>query len=96
MFEAATRAFTIPDIRRKILFTLGILVIFRVIASIPVPGVNRDELQTYIEGNQLLGMFNIFSGGGLMNFSIVALGRLSVCHRVDHHAADDSGDPAPQ
>ena len=44
------------------------------IASIPVPGVNRDELQTYIEGNQLLGMFNIFSGGGLMNFSIVALG----------------------
>ncbi len=74
MFEAATRAFTIPDIRRKILFTLGILVIFRVIASIPVPGVNRDELQTYIEGNQLLGMFNIFSGGGLMNFSIVALG----------------------
>ena len=74
MFEAATKAFTIPDIRRKILFTLGILVVFRMIASIPVLGVNRDELQTYIEGNQLLGMFNIFSGGGLMNFSIVALG----------------------
>ena len=41
MFEAVTKAFTIPDIRRKLLFTLGILVIFRIIATIPVPGVNQ-------------------------------------------------------
>jgi preprotein translocase subunit SecY len=74
MFEAVTKAFTIPDIRRKLLFTLGILVIFRVIATIPVPGVNRSELREYIEGNQLLGMLNLFSGSGLTNFSIVALG----------------------
>ncbi len=74
MFEAVTKAFTIPDIRRKLLFTLGILVIFRVIATIPVPGVNRAELREYIEGNQLLGMLNLFSGSGLTNFSIVALG----------------------
>lgn len=74
MFEAVTKAFTIPDIRRKLLFTLGILVIFRIIATIPVPGVNRSELREYIEGNQLLGMLNLFSGSGLTNFSIVALG----------------------
>jgi len=74
MFEAVTKAFTIPDIRRKLLFTLGILVVFRVIATIPVPGVNRSELREYIEGNQLLGMLNLFSGSGLTNFSIVALG----------------------
>jgi preprotein translocase subunit SecY len=74
MFEAVAKAFTIPDIRRKLLFTLGILVIFRIIATIPVPGVNRSELREYIEGNQLLGMLNLFSGSGLTNFSIVALG----------------------
>ena len=74
MFYAVTQAFKIPDLRRKIFFTLGILVLFRIIASIPVPGVNRAGLADYIEGNQLLGMLNLFSGSGLRNFSIVALG----------------------
>jgi preprotein translocase subunit SecY len=44
MFEAVVKAFQIPDLRRKILFTLGILILFRVIASIPVPGVDRQGL----------------------------------------------------
>ncbi|MCC6943265.1 MAG: preprotein translocase subunit SecY [Thermomicrobiales bacterium] len=74
MLDAVLKAFQIPDIRRKLLFTLGILVVFRAIATIPVPGVNRAELRDYIEGNQLLGMLNLFSGSGLTNFSIVALG----------------------
>lgn len=74
MFDAVLKAFTIPDLRRKLLFTVGILVIFRIIATIPVPGVNRAELRDYIEGNQLLGMLNLFSGSGLTNFSVVALG----------------------
>lgn len=74
MLEAVVNAFKIPDLRRKILFTLGMLVLFRMIASIPVPGVNRQELSDYIEGNQLLGMLNLFSGSGLKNFSILALG----------------------
>lgn len=74
MLDAVFKAFTIPELRRKLLFTLGILVIFRAIATIPVPGVNRSELRDYIEGNQLLGMLNLFSGSGLTNFSIVALG----------------------
>jgi preprotein translocase subunit SecY len=74
MIDAVVSAFKIPDLRRKILFTLGMLVLFRLIASIPVPGVNRDELSDYIENNQLLGMLNLFSGSGLKNFSILALG----------------------
>ena len=74
MLEAVVNAFKIPDLRRKILFTLAMLVIFRFIASIPVPGVDRDGLKDFIENNQLLGVLNLFSGNGLSNFSIVALG----------------------
>lgn len=74
MLQAVINAFKIPEIRRKILFTLAMLVIFRLIASVPVPGVDREGIRSYIETNQLLGMLNLFSGGGLNNFSIVALG----------------------
>jgi preprotein translocase subunit SecY len=74
MLQAVISAFKIPDLRRKILFTLAMLVVFRFIASIPVPGVNRDDLSKFIDENQLLGMLNLFSGSGLKNFSIVALG----------------------
>jgi preprotein translocase subunit SecY len=74
MFQAVVNAFKIPDLRRKILFTVAMLVIFRFIASVPVPGVNRNGLKDFIDNNQLLGMLNLFSGSGLRNFSIVALG----------------------
>ena len=74
MLQAVVNAFKIPDLRRKILFTLAMLVIFRFIASIPVPGVDRQGLRDYIDNNQLLGMLNLFSGSGLTNFSIAALG----------------------
>lgn len=74
MLQAVIRAFKIPDIRRKILFTLAMLVIFRLIASVPIPGVDREGIRAYIEQNQLLGILNLFSGGGLRSFSIVALG----------------------
>src|SRR5918994_4772575 len=74
MLQAVINAFKIPDLRRKILFTLAMLAIFRFIASIPIPGVDREGLRDYIDSNQLLGMLNLFSGSGLTNFSIVALG----------------------
>ncbi len=74
MFQAVINAFKIPDLRAKILFTLAMLVVFRFIASIPIPGVDREGLRAFIENNQLLGMLNLFSGSGLTNFSIVALG----------------------
>jgi preprotein translocase subunit SecY len=74
MLQAVFNAFKIPDLRRKILFTLGMLAIFRFIASIPIPNVDREGLRDYIDENQLLGMLNLFSGSGLTNFSIAALG----------------------
>lgn len=74
MLQAVVTAFRIPDLRGKILFTVAMLVAFRMIASIPIPNVDRVGLREFIEGNQLLGMLNLFSGAGLSNFSIVALG----------------------
>jgi preprotein translocase subunit SecY len=74
MLTAVFNAFRIPDLRKKILFTLAMLVVFRFIASIPIPGVDRAGLRDYIDQSQLLGMLNLFSGSGLTNFSVAALG----------------------
>lgn len=67
-------SFKAPDVRKKILFTAGILVIFRIFAHIPVSGVNLDALRTLFSQNQFLGLLDIFSGGTLANFSVMALG----------------------
>jgi preprotein translocase subunit SecY len=74
MLEAAFNAFRIADLRRKILYTIGILIIFRFIATVPVPGVDRAALKDLLDNNQLLGMLNLFSGSTLGNFSILAMG----------------------
>jgi len=63
-----------PSLRNKILFTLFILVLFRVGTSIPVPGVDKLRLAEFFSGNQLFGLLNVFSGGGLSNLSIMMLG----------------------
>lgn len=62
------------DLRNKILFVLIMLVIFRVAAKITVPGIDREKLSSLLEGNQFLGMMNLFSGGALDNLSVVMLG----------------------
>ncbi|MDD4994977.1 MAG: preprotein translocase subunit SecY [Patescibacteria group bacterium] len=64
----------IKDLRKNILFVLGILVIFRIGAHIPIPGVNTDKLAEFFASNQVLGFLNVFSGGTMENFSILALG----------------------
>lgn len=61
-------------IRRRIFFTMAALVIFRALATIPVPGVNTDKLGAFFAENQFFGLLNVFSGGGLSNLSIVMLG----------------------
>ena len=63
-----------PDLRKRILFVLGILFVFRLTAAIPIPGVDIAQLQAFLSGNQLLGLLNIFSGGALDNLSIAMLG----------------------
>ncbi len=74
LLQAAADAFKQPDVRYKILFTLGMLLIFRFVAHIPVPGVDRVALQNTFDNNAILGFLNIFSGGALENLSVAALG----------------------
>jgi preprotein translocase subunit SecY len=74
VFEALLNAFRAPDIRRRILFILGMLVIVRMLANVPVPGIDRAALEGVIGQNSFLQLLNLFSGGGLENFSIIALG----------------------
>ncbi|MBP6942887.1 MAG: preprotein translocase subunit SecY [Candidatus Buchananbacteria bacterium] len=74
MLRSLRQIWNIPDLRRSILFVLLMLVVFRIAAHIPVPGIDPEGLKDVFAGNQLLGLFNIFSGGGLQNFSIVMLG----------------------
>src|ERR1700745_2450135 len=64
------------DLKRRLLFLLGALVVFRVGAHIPVPGIDPVRLAELFAGNQggILGMFNMFSGGALSRFTIFALG----------------------
>ncbi len=74
MLEKITQIFKVTELRNKILFILGILVVFRIAANVPLPGVDMEQLRRLFEGNQFLGMLNVFSGGGLTNISIVMLG----------------------
>jgi preprotein translocase subunit SecY len=61
-------------LRKRILFTIGALVIFRLLSIIPIPGVDAFKLQGFLASNQFFGLLNVFSGGGLSNLSIVMLG----------------------
>ena len=72
--ETFLRIFRTPELRNSILFILFAITVFRVAAHIPVPGIDASGLAGLLEGNQFLGLLNVFSGGTLSNFSIVALG----------------------
>jgi preprotein translocase subunit SecY len=63
-----------PDIRQKLLFTFAMLVIFRFVANLPVPGINTAALSDLFERSTVLGFLNIFSGGALTNMSVAAMG----------------------
>ncbi len=74
LLQAGIDAFQQPDIRRKLLFTLALLVVFRFIAHVPIPGVDRTLLKQAFDNNAILGFLNLFSGGALRNLSVAALG----------------------
>jgi len=74
MIKTIAQAWKIPDIRKKIVFTLLMLLIFRIGSNIPVPGIDRSVLQQVFTGNTgLFGLFDLFSGGAFSNFTIFAL-----------------------
>jgi len=74
LIQAAIDAFSLPDLRAKILFTLAILALYRFIAHIPLPGIDQVQLDNLFRNNELLGFLDLFSGGALSRMSIVALG----------------------
>ena len=72
--EKVIQVFKIKDLRKKILFVFMILIIFRIAASIPVPGIDAERLRQFFGDNQLFGLLNIFTGGAMSNMSIIMLG----------------------
>lgn len=68
------RIWKTPELRKSVLFVTAMLIVFRIAAHIPVPGIDATALQSIFQQNQLFGLLNIFSGGTLSNFSVVALG----------------------
>lgn len=74
LIQSMIDAMRVPDLRTKILFTLAMLVIFRFVAHVPVPGVDPQALSQAFEQSAILGFLNLFSGGALANLSVAALG----------------------
>jgi len=74
LVQAMVDVLALPDLRRKILFTIGILVVFRFLAHVPLPGVDIEALKALFGQNLLFGMFDLFSGGAMTNFSVATLG----------------------
>jgi len=72
--EKVIQIFKIKDLRKKIIFIMGVLVIFRVAANIPIPGIDIERLRRFFEANQLFGLLNIFTGGAMSNLSVAMLG----------------------
>jgi preprotein translocase subunit SecY len=73
-YQKILQIFKLPELRKKILFVLGVFVVFRIMANIPIPGIDATKLRQFFEGNQFFGLLNIFSGGAMDNLSIVMLG----------------------
>jgi preprotein translocase subunit SecY len=77
MIDSMRAALVLPDLRRRILFTIWILVVYRLLSNIPVPGVDLEAWLTFVESSQvggLLGVLNLLSGGAVRNFSVMAMG----------------------
>ncbi len=76
MFEKLANIFRVPDLRKRILFTLGLLAVYRLGGHIPTPGVNADKLQQFFEQNRgsFLGLVDLFSGGQFKRLTVFALG----------------------
>ncbi len=74
LLQAMVDAFRQEDVRKKLIFTLAMLIVFRFVAHVPVPNVDRTALENAFNGNAILDFLSIFSGGALQNLSVAALG----------------------
>jgi len=74
MFKNLLALLKTPDLRKKVFIILLLLVVFRIMATIPLPNVDREQLQVFLTSNQIFGLFNVFTGGAFKNISIALLG----------------------
>lgn len=74
MFSKIRQIMAYPDLRKRLLFVIAILVLTRILANIPIPEVDLDQVKSFFDQNQVFGLVNLFSGGGLSNFSIAMMG----------------------
>ena len=72
--QKITLLFADKTLRNRLLFVVGVLALFRLLAAVPIPGINAAQLELFFNSNQFFGLINLFSGGGLSNLSIVLLG----------------------
>ena len=72
--QKITLLFADKTLRNRLLFVVGVLALFRLLAAVPIPGINAAQLELFFNSNQFFGLLNLFSGGGLSNLSIVLLG----------------------
>ncbi len=74
MWDKLLQAWRVREVRNGLLFALAMMIVFRLAANIPLPGIDLVALQAFIEGNRALGLLNLFAGGTMRTFSIVAMG----------------------
>lgn len=74
MWQKIEQVWKVKEVRNKILFVILMLVVYRLVAHIPLPGVNIQNVRQLLAGNQILGLLNVFSGGSIQNFSVIMLG----------------------
>jgi len=74
LLQAVVDAMKVPDLRAKLLFVFAMLMVFRFLAQVPVPGVEREALADFFRQNDLFGFLDVFSGGALRSLSVVSLG----------------------
>ena len=93
MLEKFLNIFRIPDLRKRVLFTLGILAVYRLGAWIPTPGVNTHQLEMLFnsQSGSALGLMDLFSGGTSAPHDNLRAGHHALHHRVDHLPASDRG-----
>ncbi len=74
MFDKIVQIWRARDVRKRLFFVIALMVVYRIAAHIPLPGINASQLRSFFDQDQLFGLLNLFSGGGLKSFSIVMMG----------------------
>ena len=98
MLQALRNIWDVPDLRKRVLFTLGLLAVYRLGNHVPTPGINAQSLIDFFEQNRgnWFGLVDMFSGGNLAKVTIFALGHHAVHLGLDHPAAADRGLAVPR